>query len=85
MSLAKYRRKRIFGKTPEPAGCRSKSERSRSFVVQTHDATRLHYEFRLEISAVLASWSVPNGPSLDPAIKRLAMRTEDHPIEHADF
>jgi bifunctional non-homologous end joining protein LigD len=84
MGLREYHRKRDFAITPEPRGEEGKSE-GRSFCVQKHAATRLHYDFRLEMEGVLRSWAVPKGPSYDPADKRLAMHTEDHPLDYGDF
>ncbi|HEX5238912.1 MAG TPA: DNA ligase D, partial [Sphingomicrobium sp.] len=84
LDIATYNRKRDFSKTKEPKG-RKLEGKGDSFVVQKHEATRLHWDFRLELDGVLKSWAVPKGPSIDPAEKRLAMRTEDHPLDYGDF
>jgi bifunctional non-homologous end joining protein LigD len=84
--LAEYNRKRHFGVTPEPQGKLGRSKKKTlEFVVQKHRASRLHYDFRLEHDGVMLSWAVPKGPSTDPANKRFAMQTEDHPIEYNQF
>ncbi|WJY17533.1 DNA ligase D [Alteriqipengyuania flavescens] len=83
--LAEYNAKRDFKHTPEPAGKRKASKAGDLFIVQKHDATRLHWDLRLEVDGVLKSWAVTKGPSPDPDIKRLAVRTEDHPLSYAEF
>jgi bifunctional non-homologous end joining protein LigD len=84
--LATYNKKRDFAKTAEPAGKRgAKRGKGLIFMVQKHDASRLHYDLRLELEGTLKSWAVTRGPSLDPADKRLAVRTEDHPMSYATF
>ena len=84
--LASYRAKRDFNLTPEPNGEEpAKDSHRRRFIVQKHDATRLHWDLRLEVDGVLKSWAVTRGPSLDPADKRLAVEVEDHPLAYGDF
>jgi bifunctional non-homologous end joining protein LigD len=85
MSLATYHRKRNFRKTAEPKGRVKKSRSDLAFVIQKHDASHLHYDFRLELDGVLKSWAVPKGPSLDPAIRSLAIEVEDHPLDYGSF
>ena len=84
--LDEYRRKRDFNKTPEPPpGDPDASQRNLVFVIQQHAARRMHWDFRLEVDGVLKSWPLPNGPSLDPKVKRMAVMTEDHPYDYPNF
>jgi DNA ligase D-like protein (predicted 3'-phosphoesterase) len=83
--LAHYHGRRDVRRTPEPVGGRRRARRRPRFVIQQHRARSLHYDFRLEADGVLKSWAVPRGPSMNPQDKRLALRTEDHPLEYADF
>ena len=86
MALIEYQRKRHFNRTPEPRGkVKRRKGSALAFVIQKHAATRLHYDFRLELDGVLKSWAVPKGPSFDPKEKRLAVEVEDHPLDYADF
>src|ERR1043166_6484637 len=87
MPLDEYASKRHFEKTPDPPPGKHKKAHSANpyFCVQRHDATRLHYDFRLEIDGVLKSWAVPKGPTLDPAVKHFAAHVEDHPIDYGGF
>ena len=84
MRLEKYKKKRDFKKTTEPVG-KVKNSKKPVYVIQKHHASRLHYDFRLEIGGVLMSWALPRGPSMEPLAKRRAARTEDHPLEYLDF
>lgn len=83
--LAKYKSMRSATKTPEPFGSQDVDPKKLVFVVQKHSATALHYDFRLEVGGAMPSWAIPKGPTLDPAVRRLAMQTEDHPIDYRHF
>jgi DNA ligase D-like protein (predicted 3'-phosphoesterase) len=83
--LTEYKSKRDFRRTPEPSGEGRSAREHPLFVIQKHDASHLHYDFRIEVDGVLKSWAIPKGPSTDPSQKRLAVPTEDHPLEYADF
>ncbi|NRG18265.1 DNA ligase [Rhizobiales bacterium] len=85
MSTSEYRQKRDLSRSGEPRGSSEPSGEKPVFVIQKHDASTLHYDFRLEVDGVLKSWAVPKGPSTDPSEKRLAIETEDHPLEYAEF
>ncbi len=83
--MREYHERRDFERTPEPLGGKRRAGKRPGFVIQEHAASTHHFDFRLEVDGVLASWAVPKGPSTDPRVKRLAVRTEDHPLEYADF
>lgn len=83
--LEEYRKKRDFGKTCEPVGEEKSVAEENIYVIQKHDATRLHYDLRLEMDGVLKSWAVPKTPPVEPGIRRLAVEVEDHPVEYAGF
>lgn len=83
--LNEYKNKRDFTKTTEPSGSKKKKGKIPRFVIQKHDASNLHYDFRLEMDGVLKSWAIPKGPSTDPSEKRMAILTEDHPLDYIDF
>src|SRR4026207_1563804 len=85
MSLSRYQQKRTFNETPEPTGKEYKGKGELKFVIQKHQASRLHYDFRLEMEGVLKSWAVPKGPSMNPEERRLAMLVEDHPWDYRNF
>src|SRR6186997_2733419 len=85
MGLKEYHHKRDFKKTAEPKGKVERGRDGNLYIIQKHAASRLHYDFRLELAGVLLSWAVPKGPSLNPADKRLAMHVEDHPFDYKDF
>src|SRR5438045_8995748 len=84
MGLSEYKRKRDFKKTPEPTG-KQHSRNQWRYVIQKHAASRLHYDFRLELDGTLKSWAVPKGPSLDPKVRRMAVHVEDHPLSYGSF
>ncbi|HCV37940.1 MAG TPA: ATP-dependent DNA ligase, partial [Pseudomonas sp.] len=85
--LEEYERKRDFNATPEPSGKGGRGKRAHAlqFCIQKHDASHLHYDFRLELDGTLKAWAIPKGPSLDPKVRRLAVHVEDHPLDYADF
>lgn len=83
--LSKYKKKRDFSKTKEPGGSSRSISKKNIFVIQEHEASNHHFDFRLQVGDVLKSWAVPKGPSTDPSDKRMAMPTEDHPLDYADF
>src|SRR4051794_12063271 len=87
MGLRKYQNMRDFDDTPEPSGVGSRTHKENAlrFVVQKHDARRLHYDFRLELGGTLKSWAIPKGPSLNPHDRRLAVQVEDHPLDYRTF
>jgi DNA ligase D-like protein (predicted 3'-phosphoesterase) len=85
MPTDSYEKKRDFSKTSEPRGGGKPRGKTPIFVIQKHDASSLHYDFRIEAAGTLKSWAVPKGPSTDPKVKRLAIPTEDHPLAYADF